>query len=70
MPNAAFDTRAQGLLKSLEDSRQLKRFYHLDGPLGPTAQIEGARRGHRPLLEQLPRPGQPSRSRRGRASRA
>ena len=41
MPNASFDTRARELLKSLEDSRQLKRFHHLTGPLGPTAQIEG-----------------------------
>jgi glycine C-acetyltransferase len=41
MPNSSFDTRARDLLKSLEDSRQLKRFYHLEGPLGPTARIEG-----------------------------
>lgn len=41
MPSASFDTRAQDLLKSLEDTRQLKRFYHLTGPLGPTANIEG-----------------------------
>src|SRR5688572_12111487 len=41
MPNASFNHRAKDLLKSLEDSRQLKRFYHLEGPLGPTARIEG-----------------------------
>src|SRR6187402_1419311 len=41
MPNTSFDSRARELLKSLEDSRQLKRFYHLEGPLGPTARIEG-----------------------------
>src|SRR5438132_392958 len=41
MPNACFDIRAKDLLKSLADSRQLKRFYHLTGPLGPTAHIEG-----------------------------
>src|SRR4029079_10311248 len=41
MPNSSFDTRARDLLKSLEDSRQLKRFYHLEGSLGPTARIEG-----------------------------
>jgi glycine C-acetyltransferase len=41
MPNRSFDTRARDLLKSLQDSRQLKRFHHLEGPLGPTARIEG-----------------------------
>ncbi len=41
MPNASFDARARDLLKSLEDSRQLKRFHHLEGALGPTARIEG-----------------------------
>ena len=41
MPNSSFDIRAKDLLKSLDDSRQLKRFYHLEGPLGPTARIEG-----------------------------
>ena len=40
MPNSSFDDRARDLLKSLEDSRQLKRFYHLQGALGPTARIE------------------------------
>src|SRR6266850_5471308 len=41
MPNAAFDARSSELLKSLADSRQLKQFHVLKGPLGPTAQIEG-----------------------------
>jgi glycine C-acetyltransferase len=41
VPNLSFDNRAGELLKSLADSRQLKRFYHVAGPLGPTAQIEG-----------------------------
>jgi glycine C-acetyltransferase len=41
MPNINFDTRARGLLRSLEDSRQLKHFYSLTGPLGATARIEG-----------------------------
>src|SRR5258706_8161822 len=41
MPNSSFDARARDLLKSLEDSRQLKWFYHLEGSLGPTARIEG-----------------------------
>src|SRR5947208_3464565 len=41
MPNSGFDIRARELLKALEDSRQLKRFYHLTGALGPTASIEG-----------------------------
>src|SRR5262249_45754808 len=33
--------RATELLKSLADSRQLKQFYRVAGPLGPTAQVEG-----------------------------
>src|SRR3954447_19766088 len=41
MPNPAFDTRAADLLKSLADTRQVKRFHHITGPLGPTATIEG-----------------------------
>jgi glycine C-acetyltransferase len=41
MPNANFDSRAKDLLKNLVDTRQFKNFYHLTGPLGPTANIEG-----------------------------
>jgi len=41
MPNASFDERARDLLKSLADSRQLKQFYSVTGPLGATATIEG-----------------------------
>jgi glycine C-acetyltransferase len=41
VPNQAFDTRARDLLKSLADSRQLKSFYSVTGPLGPTAMVEG-----------------------------
>ncbi|MCI0358423.1 MAG: aminotransferase class I/II-fold pyridoxal phosphate-dependent enzyme [Planctomycetaceae bacterium] len=41
MPNPSFDSRARELLKSLADSRQLKQFYRVAGPLGPTATIEG-----------------------------
>jgi glycine C-acetyltransferase len=41
MPNQSFDTRARDLLKSLADSRQLKQFYRVSGPLGPTATIDG-----------------------------
>jgi glycine C-acetyltransferase len=41
MPNPAFEKRATELLKSLADSRQLKRFHKVTGPLGPTAMIEG-----------------------------
>jgi glycine C-acetyltransferase len=41
MPNQAFDARARDLLKSLADSRQLKCFYSVTGPLGPTAMVEG-----------------------------
>src|SRR4051794_34194407 len=41
MPNQAFDQRAGALLQSLADSRQLKRFYSVQGPMGPTVQIEG-----------------------------
>src|SRR5207248_7789605 len=38
---ASFDARAQELLKSLADSRQLKHFYEVTGPMGPTVRIEG-----------------------------
>ena len=41
MPSEVFDRRAAELLKSLGDTRQLKRFYHVLGSLGPTVQIEG-----------------------------
>src|SRR6476659_9980138 len=41
MPNQAFDQRAQELLQSLADSRQLKQFYKLRGAMGPTALIQG-----------------------------
>src|SRR5262245_7054152 len=41
MPNANFDSRAGDLLQSLSDSRQLKRFQRLTGPMGATANIEG-----------------------------
>jgi glycine C-acetyltransferase len=41
MPNAAFDRRTREALQSLRDTRQLKTFYNLTGPLGPTACIEG-----------------------------
>jgi glycine C-acetyltransferase len=41
MPNAFFDSRARDLLKSLADSRQLKQFYAVAGPMGPTVQIAG-----------------------------
>ena len=41
MPNATFDSRAADLLKSLTDSRQLKRFYRITGPMGATANLEG-----------------------------
>jgi len=39
MPNTSFDSRAADLLKSLADSRQLKHFQRLTGPMGPTAHI-------------------------------
>ncbi len=41
MPNADFDHRCRDLLASLTDSRQLKHFAWLTGPLGPTATVEG-----------------------------
>src|SRR5688500_10629857 len=41
MPNQDFETRAGGILKSLADSRQLKRFYRVTGPIGATAMLEG-----------------------------
>ncbi len=41
MPNAAFDSRARDLLQSLADSRQLKRFYRVTGPMGAAATLAG-----------------------------
>jgi len=41
MPNARFDQRAGQVLRTLEETGQLKPFYTLLGPLGATAQIEG-----------------------------
>jgi glycine C-acetyltransferase len=41
VPNASFDARARDLLRSLADQRQLKHFYELAGPMGPTVQIAG-----------------------------
>ena len=41
MPNQNFDARARDLLKALAESRQLKAFYNVSGPLGATASIEG-----------------------------
>ncbi len=41
MPNPSFDSRAADLLKSLADSRQLKHFHRLTGPMGPTANLVG-----------------------------
>lgn len=41
MPSNDFDRRASELLQSLADTRQLKRFYQVIGPLGATARIEG-----------------------------
>jgi glycine C-acetyltransferase len=41
MPNTQFDSRTHELLQSLASARQLKSFYHVMGPLGATATIEG-----------------------------
>jgi glycine C-acetyltransferase len=41
MANSNFDHRARALLQSLADTRQLKHFYSLQGPMGPTVHIEG-----------------------------
>lgn len=41
MPNRYFTQRAAETLQNLRDTRQLKHFYSLLGPLGPTARIEG-----------------------------
>ena len=41
MPNTNFETRAGELLRSLTDSRQLKHFHTITGPLGATANISG-----------------------------
>src|SRR3970040_1011877 len=41
MPNQNLDARARDLLKALAESRQLKAFYNVSGPLGATASIEG-----------------------------
>lgn len=41
MPNARFDLRARDLLSGLSETRQLKAFHELIGPLGATAKIAG-----------------------------
>src|SRR5436309_8578885 len=41
MPNSAFDSRTNELLKSLRDSGQYKYLHHVTGPLGATAKLEG-----------------------------
>jgi len=41
MPNAAFQDRSRALLDQLTESRQKKRFLYLNGPIGPTADVEG-----------------------------
>jgi glycine C-acetyltransferase len=41
MPNARFDERTQELLGTLEKTGQLKQFYTLTGPMGPTVEIDG-----------------------------
>src|SRR5215471_8946248 len=41
MPNPSFAARSTELLKSLADTRQLKQFYRLASPMGPTVQVEG-----------------------------
>jgi glycine C-acetyltransferase len=41
MPSPAFAARAAELLNSLAETRQLKQFYSVQGPLGPTVSIAG-----------------------------
>lgn len=41
MPNRCFDQRARNLLAELTDTGQLKPFYTVQSPLGPTARLEG-----------------------------
>lgn len=41
MPNTDFDRRCRELLDSLKDSGQLKQFYQLTSPMGPTVRIQG-----------------------------
>jgi glycine C-acetyltransferase len=41
MPHAGFDRRNRELLDSLKESGQLKPFYWVEGPLGPTARLAG-----------------------------
>jgi glycine C-acetyltransferase len=41
MPSTNFTQRASEILQNLQETRQLKQFYSLLGPLGPTAQIDG-----------------------------
>src|SRR6476620_4614605 len=50
MPNPTFTTRAADLLKSLTDSRHLKHFQRLTGPMGPTAQIAGPKGDEREVI--------------------
>src|SRR6185295_1143180 len=50
MPNKAFTTRAADSLKSLTDSRQLKHFHRLTGPMGPMARIAGPKGDEREVI--------------------
>jgi glycine C-acetyltransferase len=41
MPNLNFDTRTQQLLSELRDTGQYKELFHVAGPMGATARLEG-----------------------------
>lgn len=41
MPSAVFNARAAAVLQNLTETRQLKRFHALAGPVGATAQVAG-----------------------------
>ena len=60
-----FHQRAGGVLAQLKDSGQLKAVLRNHRPDGRDRQRRRPRRSDRPLLEQLPRPREPSRSHRG-----
>src|SRR5262245_21626488 len=41
MPNKSFDARIASARNALLEARQLKQFYSLTGPMGPTAHLDG-----------------------------
>ena len=54
--NVVLNEQLGAELDALRDARTYKRFLTLESPQGPVVRMAGQRRGHRPVVEQLPRP--------------